>query len=217
MNTCKKLFAGAIAVVSILAFNPTTSYAILGIGGTDGLGSFTGTIEYLSSDANNATLEVFLTNTSPVANGGYITGVALDDPGSFISNISSFSSSSINFQLIGGASFDDSVNVAPFGAADFGSAIGTSWLGTGGSPSQGIGVGGTESFLFGLTGSGLDGLSDSSFENLIVRFRGFNDRGSAKVPSGCEGDCEPVVPEPATMFLLGSGLLGSALARRKRQ
>ena len=74
-----------------------------------------------------------------------------------------------------------------------------------------------------MTGTNLNTLTDQSFLNtfsaspgdgegnqsLVVRFRGFNDEDSDKVPH--------VVPEPATMFLFGSGLLGGVFARRKRR
>jgi len=206
VNTFKKLFLNAFAVVSILVLSPTTSHATLGIGGVGDLGSFTGTLSYDDVDFE---LTVLLTNTS---SDGFLTAFAFDGP-----------------DAISGVSLDDSpadfnhllegINVAPFGTRDFGVGVGIdSWLG-GGTPSDGIpDGGGPEEFLFKFTGTGLGGLSDSSFENFIVRFKGFDgEPGSDKVTDGCEGSCEEVVPEPATMLLFGSGLLGGVFARRKKR
>ena len=131
-------------------------------------------------------------------------------------------------QLIGAADpapFDDEVDANPLGAFDIGAALGDSWLGSGpggGNPDQGIAVSTFATFTFNLTGSGLGGVSTIDFlnalsdptggndpEEFVVRFRGFNDGGSDKVPV----DTSAPVPEPGTLALVGIGL-ASLSARR---
>jgi PEP-CTERM motif len=87
----------------------------------------------------------------------------------------------------------------------------------GGKPQPGIGVGETATFYFNLTGTGISSLGATDFASnnnfAAVRFRGFADGGSDKVTGGGGGGAQ--VPEPATIFLLGSGLLGLFGFRKK--
>jgi hypothetical protein len=210
--------------VSVLAIALAVLPAMAGaipIFGTGSLGSFTGSLEYTSGGDTSGAVDVELSNTSPVANGGFITAFVFNIPaGASLSSVI-LTPSDADFGVIGGPSFSDSVNGAPFGQFDIGASTFMSFEG-GGPPSLGIGVGGMATFSFSLTGTGLGSLTAGDFlatlsvppgdgeghEAFVVRFRGFNDGGSDKVPG-------QVVPEPATAGLVGLGLTG-LWARRFR-
>ena len=93
----------------------------------------------------------------------------------------------------------------------------------------GIAQFGSATFSFALTGSGLGALTAQDFlstlsvppgagegvQGFVVRFRGFPDNGSDKVPN--QGGEEPgPVPEPGTLSLLGLGLASLVARRRAR-
>lgn len=195
------------AFVGVLAVGIGASGAVAGminISGNGTWGSFTGTLTYTHVSGNDGTLDVSLTNTSPPANGGYLTGFVFNiidgGPGRTATLISSSKS---GFQLL------LNENAPPFGTFDAGAALGGSWVG-GGNPSGGIPVGGTATFTFGITAPNAASLTSSSFVGtsapyqFVVRFRGFANGESDKVP----------VPGPASASLLALAALAASRRRR---
>jgi hypothetical protein len=200
-----------VALINLAWFTCGTSRAAL-ITGNGLLGHFEANVTYSAANSTSATLTVELFNTSPAANGGYLTAFIFNNPGNFISDVS-LSTTDSDFSLLGGPSFDNSIGGSPFGLFDIGVSTGGGFEG-GGPPSNGIGVGNSATFTFSLTGANLDTLTVASFLNelsappgdgkgyqaFVARFRGFNDGGSDKVPGHA--------PEPTALMLGGLGVLG---------
>jgi hypothetical protein len=218
MNTGKVLASGllAVAVSFPLAANAGPISANTAAS-TEGLGNFTGSLNYLSTTPTTATLTVELTNTTP-SGGGFITGFVLNNPDDTKITGLELTSVSHPFTQLGLSS--NGVNGEPFGLFDFGAALGGNFQG-GGSPSAGIPVTGTGSFSFSLTGTMLDTLSQASFESapsvppggeccefFVARFRG--------ITTGEGSDKVPAIPIPAAAWLLGSGLVGLAIVARRK-
>jgi len=205
---------------------------------TSGLGDFTGTLTYTDTNASSATLTIQLTNTSPLANGGYITGFVFNNPSDAITGIN-FSSTNPNFDLLSGPFNVNGTSGVPFGQFDIGTSTGGSFEGPG-NPTGGIAVGNSATFTFDLTGTGLDALDAMSFVDtlstgtgsgggdyqfMVVRFTGFNNGGSDKVPAnGTPGGPAPgptpgpTVPGPASWLLgcVGFGLVYLPTRLRRR-
>lgn len=227
-SRCKWIFTAYLSTLLLFAAFPQLSEGVPIVGtGKNGLGSFTGTLDYTFIDSGSATLAVSLTNTSP-AGTGFLTAFAFNNPGGLISGVLLTSNPTYFGILLGGSSFSDEVSSSPFGDFDIGVTTKNSWLG-GGNPKYGIGFGDTGLFSFGLTGSSFDTLTIDNFTDelssyaggggaqfFVARFRGFEYQG---IETGEGSDKAPAtfVPEPSTMLLLGSGLAGLGFIRRRKK
>ena len=212
-------------------------------GSTAGLGDFQGTLTYTPDpmDTGAATLEIVLTNTTPLTTGGFLTAFALNNPGGITGITLDTPATFTAFRLLGSPSFNNGVDADPFGNYDFGASAtsigmppGTpDWL-AGGTVGNGMPAGSMETFTFNLTGTALNLLNELSFvhalptgmqgeccdEFMVVRFRGIPDPvpgGETNVSDKVPTNFVAPVPEPSTMFLLASGLVGLVLWNRRRK
>jgi hypothetical protein len=190
-------------------------------GSDNGIGSFTGSMTYTAIDEMNATLEVELTNTTALGNGGFITAFVFNVESDQVDGISLDKS---GWSLLGeDQDFQDAVKASPYGYFDVGAALANKnpdFLG-GGSPNTGIAGGETETFLFELTGTDLLDLNIFSFvdemsykkqgkgfqlavdgEFMIVRLKGLD------ICGGSDKMVAQVVPIPPSLLLLFSGICG---------
>jgi len=213
--------AGMIAASFALVVSPLALAGPIDIQGdtgnsTEGLGDFTGTIDYTSTGGDTGTLIIELTNTSDPSNGGFLTA--------FVFNINSSDDSAS--ATLSSTTDDDFLNLTgdgleapPFGTFEAGAGLHGEFLG-GGSPNGGIVVGDTETFTFDIVASDADTLESRDFVlgpnefDFVVRFRGFEDGGSDKVP----GVPVNIIPLPAPIALAGIGLpMALILARRLKR
>lgn len=219
-------FSTGLAIAALLLGGSSSRAAFISgdvANSESGLGNYTGSLTVTNQTATTATLTVSLTNTSPTA--GYLTAFALNNPNNAITGVT-LASNPANFGLLGLDNND--INGAPFGQFDFGASTSNSFVG-GGPPQDGLAVGASGTFVFNLTGTNLNTLTDLSFVNTLssgsgagqgyqffaVRFRGFPNGGSDKVPGLL---VTSAVPEPSSMALVGiAGIIGLGVGRARKR
>jgi hypothetical protein len=214
---------GKGAVVATLAFIvalvPAVSDASL-VGHCSGplenLGQCNMTVTY---DSTTKKLTITLENTSPALNGGFLTADAFDllgAPASPDIEVLSFTGDPDfpAFVLIPTPpSTGGSIPIPPFPLQrEFVISIaGGDWAQEpepSVSPLTGIPVGGSATFTLTLSDD-ISELSLFGINGQVIRFRGFADGGSDKTLT--------TVPEPGTLLLLGSALVGIGAWSRQRR
>ena len=206
------LVAGVIMAPGLAAQAGSIDIFSDGANSTEGLGTFTGSVEYVfDSDADLGLLTITLTNTSDPDNGGFLTGflynIVNDDPDTSATLVSATHPYE--------QATDNGLSGQPFGDPfDAGAAIGGAFLG-GGDPNGGIAVGDTGIFGFEIMAfdaadlTALNFLVGGPYEfNFIVRFKGFDDGGSDKVPAA-------IVPLPPALAWGGFGLVAVMFGARR--
>jgi hypothetical protein len=171
--------------------------------------TYSGMLEYNFISGSTGELKVSLTNDTPAAVGGFLTGFLFR--ANAVTGTGLTSANPVAFQSTGPGSG------SPFGTFDGGAALGGSFLG-GGSPSAGLGIGQSGMFIFNVTSATASTISAADFlgsldePGFLVRFRGLADGGSDKVPGG---GFDVVVPLPGAGALAAVGLLAVGIRRRR--
>jgi len=224
----KTLKAFAVCATVGLSAASSAQAGSVNISGSGPLGSFTGSLSYTYNAGSAADLIVTLTNTSPSANGGYLTGFAFNIKGNATAVfIDADNATTLNYNESKMNNATAPVAADPFGPYEAGATLNSSNFNGGGAPQNGIPVGVTGIFSFNVTGVDapsldvMDFLSERTGNNndhlsaFVARFRGFEDGGSDKVPVYINDCPPPAIPLPAaasssllTMGLLAIGGLG---------
>ena len=223
MSRLRKFFF-SLSAVAILAVVSATAHAdpitVVGVGS----GSFsTASVDCVFDSATN-TFTFTITNTSNLTQPGStstITGIGFDLPpignaskdglNGFTGSQAPSMSSTFDFS-------DGDLGNVPAGfnnvVLDFGFTTGPSGNFNGGSPNDGLAPGESASFI--VSGAAFAGLTGEEICNAIfVRFQNVPEAGGS---GGSDVGVASQVPEPSTMLLLGTALVGlGGVVRRRRK
>lgn len=201
-----------IAAAASAAIVPITSNSSLS---TEGLGAFTGTLDYTYLGGTSGKLDVTLTNTTAASIGGYITAFMFRTSEQY----GLVTASLTNSDYAAMTNIPAGASGSPFPGTWIGGAgTGGSWL-AGGSPNGGVAIGATGHWSFSITSANANILSSDAFVSgdlisdayaFVVRFRGM-----AMQPNGSDSDKVPAnqLPAPGAAALIG---LSGLLVRRRR-
>jgi hypothetical protein len=195
-----------LAILSFLLLPVASSATVIGACETDMPGLCTKSV-----DINPAGTQftIVLTNTSPSANGGFITADVFNLPGTLSATLASTTNSSFTL-LAGDIKVVPVTPVREFLLTTDPSPNANNSFEGGASPNGGIAAGSSATFLLNITGGTLtDTLANESsiFTSQVIRFRGFSDGGSDKDLTILVTAGPTPVPEAASFFLLGAGLI----------
>ncbi len=173
----------------------------------DSLASFAGTLNFDNND-----LIISLTNTTTDGI-GTITALGFLFP--LLGEGEWMEVDSFKYVSSGDTDFDEITDEKNLKGFDGGA--GTDKNLWGGTVSKGIAAGETATFTFGISTNASANFTSEDFvkdqDFAVVRFQGLTGGGSAKIYPTYGGGAQ--VPEPVTIFLLGSGLLGLFGYRKK--
>lgn len=205
----RKALLTTAAAIAIFALNSAAHAAPITLTGINGTG-VTATVSNYSLTGNTFTFTI--TNTSTGSTTGTITNIGFALPGTRPNNYTLVSSTNSNYSL----AFDLNATagsqnlVSSFDLVLIDKTNGNPTFG-GGSVNNGIAPGTSATFSISGDFSGLT--ADQIAKSIFARFQNVNPGGS----DVATGPGTTPTPEPATMFLLGTGLAGLASQVRKRR
>jgi hypothetical protein len=221
MSRLRKFFI-SLSAVSILAIVSATAHAdTITISGVES-GSFSTATVVCEFNAQTNTFTFTITNTSAITQPGStstITGIGFDLPplgNASPSGLNGFTgmqapSLSSNFTFS-----DADVGNVPHGfnsaVLDFAFLTGASGTFAGGSVNDGLLPGESASFI--VSGAAFAGLTEEEICNAI--FVRFQNVPTAAGSGGSDVGVSQVIPEPSTMLLLGTALVGLGGVVRRR-